>query len=386
MALPVADLSGITSGPGPAEPKPPAGPANAGGGTSHLDVVGFGEALHAALKNSVAGYCMQLRQNGSTVYTLNWNWARRPGEGSLGWNPDRPAHVASLSKLLTGIGLAKLLDEKGISLDTKIIGYLPDYWTKGIFVNQVTFRHLMTHTSGFVTGGSASDYLTMKNRVQLGSSGVGTNSYENMNYGLCVVLFAVITGAVSKGFVAGALSDQIWAIQSLNAYNQYMQQKVFGPAGVFGATFEHNSDCALAYTFPVFGAGWDSGSVAAHAGGTGWHLSVRQMLDVMDAFRRRGTILPAAKALAAMNAGCGIDKIISTPAGVLYDKNGAWGSASYAEQSVAFFLPENMELVVFANSNLGVPPLPFRGTIRNLYRRIWAPRPADAVLLYRLDG
>ena len=34
---------------------------------------------------------------------------------------------------------------------------------------------------------------------------------------------------------------------------------------------------------------------------------------------------------------------------------------------MAFFLPENMELVVFANSNLGVPPLPFRGTIRNLY-------------------
>jgi CubicO group peptidase (beta-lactamase class C family) len=315
----------------------------------------------------VAGYVMQLRKDGTTVYTLEWNWARRPNEGSLGWNPDRLMHIASVSKLITGIGMARLLDEKAIQFDAKIIDYLPGYWTKGPLVNQVSFRNLMTHTSGFVTGGSASDYATMRNRVALGSTGIGKYSYENMNYGLCVVLMAVLTGARAKGDQFGVMNDLIWSTSALNAYSNDIQQKVFGPAGVFSATLDHNSDCALAYSFPVVGAGWDSGPLGANAGGAGWHMSVRQLLDVMDAWRRRNTILPAAKAVAAMNAAFGIDVISDTPAGRLYNKNGAWGSGGNTEQAQAYFLPENMELVVFVNSNIGLPPKSFRKTVTDLY-------------------
>src|SRR5215471_9007689 len=41
--------------------------------TYHFDVDGFGKALHAALKDSVAGYVTRLRQHGNTIYTLEWN-------------------------------------------------------------------------------------------------------------------------------------------------------------------------------------------------------------------------------------------------------------------------------------------------------------------------
>src|SRR2546430_11472496 len=36
---------------------------------------GFGNALHAVLKDQVAGYVMQLRWHGSTIYTREWQWA-----------------------------------------------------------------------------------------------------------------------------------------------------------------------------------------------------------------------------------------------------------------------------------------------------------------------
>src|SRR3989442_359147 len=39
-------------------------PAAGFGGTPHLQVDAFGKALHARLKDSVAGYVMQLRKNG----------------------------------------------------------------------------------------------------------------------------------------------------------------------------------------------------------------------------------------------------------------------------------------------------------------------------------
>ena len=53
----------------------------------HFDVDGFGKALHAALKDSVNGYVMRLRHDGTTIYTLQWNWAKRPGDGSEDGRP-----------------------------------------------------------------------------------------------------------------------------------------------------------------------------------------------------------------------------------------------------------------------------------------------------------
>src|SRR5437588_673185 len=50
------------------------------GPTFHFDGDGFCKALHAALKDSVAGYVMRLRQHGNTIYTLEWNWAKEPAD------------------------------------------------------------------------------------------------------------------------------------------------------------------------------------------------------------------------------------------------------------------------------------------------------------------
>ena len=62
------------------------------GPSYHLDVDGFGKALHIALKDSVVGYVMRLRQNGTTIYTLEWNWAKTPTDGGEGVEIDRPPH------------------------------------------------------------------------------------------------------------------------------------------------------------------------------------------------------------------------------------------------------------------------------------------------------
>jgi hypothetical protein len=151
-----------------------------------FDIDGFGRALHAALKDQVAGYVMQLSQHGRAIYALQWNWAKRPWGGSDGRRVRM--HIASCSKLVTAIAMTKLLDEKQMSYDTPIAGFLPSYWVKGPNVNAITFRHLMTHTSGFDTGKSDSDFEFMKNRVAPGVSGTGTYSYHNMSFGLCQLL------------------------------------------------------------------------------------------------------------------------------------------------------------------------------------------------------
>jgi len=347
----------------------------------HLDVDAFTKALHAALKDQVAGYAMRLRQHGQTIETLEWQWAQTPPDGNEGWNPDRLMHVASVSKLITAMATTRLLNEKKISYDAKIIDYLPTYWAKGANIDKITFRNLMTHTSGF---SGDTDFESMKAAVAGGVSTdpnaadhIGHYHYENMNFGLCRILIPVINGNIAKNANFAFpppltfLNDQLWDAITIAGYNQYVQNKVFAPAGVTTATLDHPGAGVLAYKFPVSTAGWNSGSLESVSGGAGWHLSVDQLLDVMGTFRRGGSIMSPAAAQIMLDDGFGIDLVgVSTPAGKLYNKNGKWHDADSngrTEQSLAYFLPEDMELVVLANSPIGNPEQSFRTVVTQIY-------------------
>ena len=338
-----------------------------------VDLGAMGLKIWTALKDSVVGYILQIRQNGTLVHVGVWNWAQTPSDAAKGWTEDTRMHLASVSKFLTAVGTVRLLDSKRLSYDTKIINYLPAHWSKGPNIDKITFRHLFTHTSGFVTGGSSTDYATMKSKVAAGVAGVGTYDYENMNFGLCRLLISTVSGAVAKStsYTPSYLNDQLWDLNTINAYKSYMQAKVFTPSGVANAGFVplvYTPD-ALAYPFP-YGAtkGWNSGDLKTVAGGAGWRLSTKELLNVMNHVRRKGTIVTATKAQYMLDQYFGIDMMTPTAAGKLYNKNGSWGTGDgRTEQCVAFFMPQNMELALFVNSPIGLSKLSLRNLVRDAY-------------------
>jgi len=368
------NVLGITSSRGLHDDPPAATPVFAERTTYHFDVDGFGKALHAALKDSVNGYVMRLRKHGTTMYTLQWEWAKRPVDGAEGWNPDVRMHIASCSKLITAIAMTRLLNAKSISYDTPIAGYLPKYWAKGPNANKITFRHLMTQRSGlnYNVSSSASDYAFMKAQVAAGTSHLGDYWYQNMNFGLCRILISTINGNISTSAtfanpVVPNWNDIVWDAVTISAYANYVRDHVFAPAGVSGPTLGPPSPDALAYSFPVNGGGWNSGDLSTVSGGAGWHMSVDDLLDVMGAFRRKGTIMSTAQAQTMLDQGFGIDVKQSTPLGTLYNKNGRWGKNGKEEQALTYFLPQDMELVVLTNSPVGSPGKFFRGVVSDLY-------------------
>lgn len=343
-------------------PKLPAGPK------FQLDVNAFGSALHAAMKDSVAGYAMQLRQHGKPIYTLEWNWAKYPDDGGAGWNMDRRMHIASCSKLMTAMAMTRTLNLHNMSYDTKIIDWLPSYWAKGPNIGLISFRDLMTHRSGFNTGKSDSDFEFMKTTVAAGVNDHGTYHYQNMNFGLCRILMSTINGNLSPSTNFLIMNDLLWDLITVTAYKQYMAEHVFGPAGVVGPTSDHPDPDALAYTFPVNGHGWNSGDLTSVLGGAGWHMSVDDMLAVMGQFRRGNGIMTTTQAHTLLDSGFGIDVIEGTALGTLYNKNGGWGDgAGHSEQSLAYFLPDDMEMVVLTNSNVDNPGKFFRDYVTNIY-------------------
>jgi CubicO group peptidase (beta-lactamase class C family) len=319
-----------------------------------LDVDGFTKALRDKLRRSTAGYAMQLRQNAAPLRTDAWSWAKRPGDGALAWDPDRRMHIASVSKLITAIALVKLLDDKGIDADAKIVGYLPAHWRKGPNIDQITFAQLLRHESGFDTDTYYADYRFMRRQVARGVTGVGEFAYQNLNFGLVRVLIPILNGDIAKD---AALSEAAWDDQTLEGYARYVQKAVFAPSGVAGASLVRPDGAALAYRFPPRGEGWESGKLGCIAGAAGWFMSVNEVLDVLGTFRHHEKIVSRARAQALLASKFGIDRIETAGAAAFYVKNGWWRNKAdgglWMEQTVAYILPEGMELVVFTNSPVG---------------------------------
>src|SRR5262249_47521724 len=230
-------------------------------------------------------------------YTLQWNWAKRPADVGEGWTPDVRMHIASVSKLVTAIAMTRLLDKKNIPFDTPIKAYLPKYWSRGPNADKITFRQLMTHTSGINYGvqSSASDFGFMKSQIAAGTTHQGQYWYQNANFGLCRILLSTINGNISPAatFTFPAVpswNDVVWDSTMIQAYSKYVHANVVTPSGVAGPPLDHKTPDALAYNFPVSGNGWNSGDLSTVSGGAGWHMSVDELLDVMGHLRRNGTI------------------------------------------------------------------------------------------------
>jgi hypothetical protein len=354
----------------------------------YLDVGTFQVALDNALKDVVAGYVAQLRQSGQILFTNAWQYAKRPQDGGERWTPDVQMHVASVSKLMTAMAMMVLLRDNNISPDAQIIDYLPDYWVKGTNIEYIVFRNLFNHTSG-LSAYYLADFEIMKSAIAGGIDldDLGRYNYQNLNYALCRMLLAVINGNINKNanfntLFAGPLNDSLWDVVTIAAYEAYLQAKVFQPSGVVGATLDHPPACALAYRGPGdTEPGWNSGALQESCGCAGWHLSANQLLDVMGEFRRGGAILTPTAAQAMLDNGFGVDPLtgdsalpaaLTTLAGNVYCKPGDWHDPkNQDEQSLAFFLPENMELAVLVNSMVdgqtGPPNNYFRQVVTQTY-------------------
>jgi CubicO group peptidase (beta-lactamase class C family) len=340
------------------------------GVTLSFNTDGFVAALNTALAANTAGYVMQLRQHGQPIASTQSGWAHEPSDGSESWAQNVRMHIASCSKLITAIAMTRTLAAHNLPASTPIIDYLPTYWAKGPNIEKITFAQLMTHTSGFRVTGSDTFYSIMKSQIASGvtNANLGVYSYQNMNFSLCRILLPVMNGVIAANTTFPApFEDQFWDYVTITAYENYVAQNLFQPAGVSGPTFTHPDPDALAYAFPV-GGGWNSGDLTTDCGGTSWHMSVNELLNVMGCFRREGTIMSPAAAQTMLDNSFGIDLTESTNLGTLYNKNGLWASgASQTEQSLAYFLPRDMELVVFANSPIGATGQFFRDVVTNIY-------------------
>lgn len=307
--------------------------------------------------------------------------------------------IASASKLLTALAAVKLLDPAqggkpqnhlGLTLDSKAWQALPTDWKINDSFKNITFRQLLTHTSGLSDAdATGQDYahlqaMIAKTVLPPPPQPPKYTGYCNRAFDLFRILLPTLNGAVDDH----GLTDDERAYAFAKEYQQIVTQYVFTPVNVSGPFTEtpNTNTYAFGYTFPGDSAGNDQStnpgdSVLFLGAGSGcWFVSIDEITPVLISLTNidkrilspdqwnhmQGIDVPPGFENTELGIGLGLDSVFdkqgSGATGYRWvEKNGGYASQA---SSVAFFgsmVPDHVTngplyAALFINSNIESPP------------------------------
>jgi CubicO group peptidase (beta-lactamase class C family) len=284
---------------------------------------------------------------------------------TLAMAPDLVTDIASVSKTMTAVAIVQLLAQNHLLDTTKISGYLYSDWKQGPYVNTLTFKELLTHTSGFgqindCGDNSKIDYAGIQNRVANGvtQSNIGKPAYGNCNFALLRELMPALLGQRLNN-----ISDPTQrAKKSSEMYRDYMNSHVFQPVSV------PHSECTppagngyiLSYTAGGT-SGTDWGDWSLRCGSGGWVLSAGQIFRVVNDLATGSTLLNSTERNQMFSQNLGWDSAVRSDCpNPFVCKNGDLnnGTGTQFVWTYAGVLKCNVPVVVVVNSPL---PAPYQG-------------------------
>jgi len=203
--------------------------------------------------------------------------------------------VASVSKPLTSIVTLHLLDGLGLNPNTQIAPYLPSDWVQGPGVDELEFRHFLTHRSGVGQAKPGSKYEDLQVFIENGP-GPGFNpqfppsfDYDNSNFGMMRILIPGLMGIDLSAF-----EPDFQGIIASSAFLSY-SRLVYEQIGINELSCEsHDDQPTVQYNFPDNNdSGYLEPSRNHNCGGFGWFISARELASVMTHLRNTEDLLSA---------------------------------------------------------------------------------------------
>lgn len=351
----------VTSGPGAA-----AGPRHNTtikdpSTTEVFDIDLFEQNIRATLDGETVGYTYSIGKSGTLHSQDGVGLARTEADGELPQSATKDMTVASVSKTITTVAALRVFEEKGISVDDPIGPWLPGTWEPGAGVAEITFRELMTHTSGLrqnyetATGESGkvtSAYDNIKIAVEqdLGSQ---TGSYANMNFGIFrIMLPAMLLDTEVPGYdFSVGLADE-WDALTSTIFDDHMRA-LFASIGVDGGCEPSDPAATVLYRLPYDGApGWETSSYLLGCGGYGYYLSANDLTAFLSYLRYTDQLLSPESRTLMRDGLLGLQTKSGTH-GTSYGHGGYWTSDSGAMTSCVLSFPIHVDASLLINSEGG---------------------------------
>ncbi|MCH9698028.1 MAG: beta-lactamase family protein [Gammaproteobacteria bacterium] len=284
-----------------------------------------------------------------------------------GWSPMTATsrlQLASVTKPITAVATLKLLEANNLSVDDLISDWLPSDWVKGAGVHQLTFRHLLTHRSGFnqlIQQLSKADKAMVGNDwdgvqfvVSNGAIPNASSSYKNVNYALLRVIIPELWKAAGAPFNIGMVTKWnhgMW-------YLSYIQHNLFIPMGVNSvACWEQPAyDGAYAYQLGNPGkAGTPFNGTIQNCGGhAGLHLSAIDLANFMAHIGHDDSLFSPANRLLMNSGRLGWNQASNTNSNNRLGKywhGGDYYSNGREIHNCVMKFPQNVEATLVINSN-----------------------------------
>ncbi|HLW38493.1 MAG TPA: serine hydrolase domain-containing protein [Candidatus Eremiobacteraceae bacterium] len=244
-------------------------------------------AARSAVSQALGSVCtcavLHVRLDGRVAFEEGFGKQTPRGPNAAG---DSLFDLASITKLFTATALLALFDRRRVALDDPIVGVLPEFGGPDVRRSDVTFRHLLTHTSGLPAH--------VNFRDEVGSQAVIAR--------VCATPLSASPGSAvtysDLGFMlAGALVERL-AGASLD---RALRELVLEPLGLDDTNFRPDSP-ALARAVCterdkwrkrlLIGEvhdenAWAMGGVAGHAGLFG---TAADVADLAEMYRTSGTL------------------------------------------------------------------------------------------------
>lgn len=347
----------------------------AGKSKKTLDIKVFGDNLSRIYADSAVGWACTIWKNGKPRYLKSGGFKITPSDRldhvGLPFLPTTKIHVASFSKTITAIAIAKLVDQKKLDWDDKVRRFLPSYWRFHPAFEALTIRELVSMKSG-IDGpldalSSKTDSLRRLMEKGPNPDKRGKFNYSNTSYGLLRIVIGYASGYQELQPAADSL---VVGIVTADLYEAFINQYLFGPAGISSATCAiTDKEPAFQYPFPyenetgeLTGGGGkylENGNLHEYAGGFGWYLSAVEAATLINATFVNNKILSkdALSGLWELGFPFAIRKNVH---GEHFGSGGDWGHPVEGKgwrgiHAYYYCFPEGIVATVFVNSGQGAP-------------------------------
>jgi hypothetical protein len=285
--------------------------------TITFDIDLFEQNIRDALRGKIIGYAYTIGRDGVSFTEDGPGSARTyPDSPRADQSPYKEMFIASMSKTISALALLKALSDAGISVDDKIDTFLPGDWVPGDGVENLTFRHLLTHTSGLDPsklskgGKDGQSFDTLKTIIEQGTPGILAFEeavYTNANFSLLRILIPRV--ALGAGVIDNYTNilppdevDEMYAV----LYADYVVNEVLAPAGIDVPDCSPRDDAGSRTLYYNFDSpnnpGGDFGNWSLECGAVGWYLSSNELGSLLAHVRYTNEILDE-QTRATMNDG-----------------------------------------------------------------------------------
>lgn len=285
----------------------------------------FADEISSKLKGHCGGYAF--------VVSYKDDWKEKRSYGMARSSNDAPAlemstsvlfHTASVSKTITGAALLKLLHKRAdVDFGTPIYKYLPDHWHIHNDIKSISFRQIMTHTSGLRTSGL--DYFNLKDSMKDGITQPPDKPYQGINFALMRLLIPRLAGYSIKQLKrSDPIAELMQASQYADAYIDYVNKELFEKAGL-PKLYCNPFDIVTGkcYHFPDMGCqGTNFGDQSLVAGSKGWVMSAAQLAKFFRLLNHTENIMPFSLSKTMRDSSVGYDSGGKTGKGNSYYTKG----------------------------------------------------------------